>query len=170
MGRPVFQQVKRDHAPGAASLRRLPFRDRGRGSAHWRDHRHYRLPAAPGAAQCFQTFLAAFDALKLRPVEYSVLVLIADNPGRKQTEIAEVLGIKRANFVTLVHGLEERRLVERVPSAVDKRANALHLTEEGEAFLSHARDLHETMERDLIARLGGEKARATLLSLLDRLT
>lgn len=128
----------------------------------------YRLRRAQ--LNVFQTFLAAFDALKLRPVEYSVLVLIADNPGRKQTEIAEVLGIKRANFVTLVHGLEERRLVERVPSAVDKRANALHLTEEGEAFLSHARDLHETMERDLIARLGGEKARATLLSLLDRLT
>ncbi|ODT64858.1 MAG: MarR family transcriptional regulator [Pelagibacterium sp. SCN 63-23] len=128
----------------------------------------YRLRRAQ--LNVFQTFLAVFDELRLRPVEYSVLVLIADNPGRKQTEIAEVLGIKRANFVTLVHGLEERRLVERVPSAVDKRANALHLTPEGEAFLARARNLHETMEQDLIARLGGEKARETLLSLLDRLT
>lgn len=118
----------------------------------------------------FQKFLAVFEALQLRPAEYSVLVLIADNPGRKQTEIAEVLGIKRANFVTLVHGLEERGLVERVPSAQDKRANALHLTGEGETFLANARAVHEAMEDELVARLGGAAERDRLLALLDRLT
>lgn len=128
----------------------------------------YRLRRAQ--LSVFQKFLSVFDELKLRPADYSVLVLIADNPGRKQTEIAEVLGVKRANFVTLVHGLEERGLVERIPSHADKRANALHLTAAGEAFLAHARAVHETMEQELIARLGGEKARKTLLDLLDRLT
>lgn len=118
----------------------------------------------------FQKFLSVFEELKLRPVEYSVLVLIDDNPGRKQTEIAEALGIKRANFVTLVHSLEERGLVTRIASAADKRANALHLTEEGEAFLRHAREVHDTMERDLIARLGGAEARQTFLDLLAKLT
>lgn len=127
----------------------------------------YRLRRAQ--LSVFQKFLSVFEALKLRPVEYTVLVLIADNPGRKQTEIAEVLGIKRANFVPLVHGLEERGLVERIPSDADKRANALHLTQEGQTFMAHARSVHETMEQDLVARLGGEKARKTLLDLLDRL-
>lgn len=128
----------------------------------------YRLRRAQ--LSVFQKFLSIFDGLKLRPADYSVLVLIADNPGRKQTEIAEVLDIKRANFVTLVHGLEERGLVERIPSSADKRANALHLTEEGEAFLAHARQVHEAMEQELIDRLGGEGERAQLLALLDRLT
>lgn len=128
----------------------------------------YRLRRAQ--LSVFQKFLAVFDELKLRPAEYSVLVLIADNPGRKQTEIAEVLGIKRANFVTLVHGLEERGLVERMPSIADKRANALHLTGNGEAFLRHARGVHTAMENDLVARLGGAQARDSLLALLDRLT
>jgi len=118
----------------------------------------------------FQKFLAVFETLQLRPAEYSVLVLIADNPGRKQTQIAEVLGIKRANFVTMVHGLEERGLVERVPSAEDKRANALHLTDDGVAFLAHARAVHEAMEEELVARLGGAAERDRLLALLDRLT
>ncbi len=127
----------------------------------------YRLRRAQ--LSVFQKFLSVFEALKLRPVEYTVLVLIADNPGRKQTEIAEVLGIKRANFVPLVHGLEERGLVERIPSDADKRANALHLTQEGTAFIAHARAVHDTMEQDIVARLGGEKARKTLLDLLDRL-
>jgi DNA-binding MarR family transcriptional regulator len=128
----------------------------------------YRLRRAQ--LSVFQRFLSVFDDLKLRPVEYSVLVLIAANPGRKQTEIAEVLGVKRANFVTLVHGLEERGLVERIASEADKRANALHLTTEGDVFLRRARDVHETMENGLIERLGGEKERETLLALLDRLT
>ncbi|WP_244557521.1 MarR family winged helix-turn-helix transcriptional regulator [Devosia lucknowensis] len=127
----------------------------------------YRLRRAQ--LNVFQKFLAIFDALKLRPAEYSVLVLIGDNPGRKQTEIAEVLGIKRANFVTLVHGLEERNLVERIPSAQDKRANALHLTENGKAFLADAQARHAALEEETVARLGGPAARAQLLSLLDRL-
>ena len=128
----------------------------------------YRLRRAQ--LNVFQKFLTVFENLKLRPAEYSVLVLIADNPGRKQTEIAEVLGIKRANFVTLVHGLEERGLVERTPSAADKRANALHLTREGEAFLVHARGVHAAMEDEMVTRLGGTQARDRLLELLDRLT
>jgi DNA-binding MarR family transcriptional regulator len=128
----------------------------------------YRLRRAQ--LSVFQTFLSVFDSLKLRPAEYSVLLLIADNPGRKQTEIAEVLDIKRANFVTLVHGLEERGLVERVPSAEDRRANALHLTRQGEAFLAEARRLHEMLEAQMVARLGGPAARDQLLALLDRLS
>lgn len=128
----------------------------------------YRLRRAQ--LSVFQKFLATFDTLKLRPADYSVLVLIADNPGRKQTEIAEVLGIKRTNFVTLVHGLEDRGLVERTPSSTDKRANALHLTTEGVAFLAHARRVHEAMEQELIDRLGGDKERTQLLALLDQLT
>lgn len=127
----------------------------------------YRLRRAQ--LSVFQEFLAFFDEFKLRPAEYSVLVLIDDNPGRKQTEIAEVLGIKRANFVTLVHGLEERSLVERVPSAHDKRANALHLTETGTRFLATAKARHVALEEGIIGRLGGPKAHSQLLALLDRL-
>ncbi|MEQ8598627.1 MAG: MarR family transcriptional regulator [Devosia sp.] len=127
----------------------------------------YRLRRAQ--ISVFQKFLAVFDELKLRPAEYSVLVLIDDNPGRKQTEIAEVLGIKRANFVTLVHGLEERGLVERIPSLEDKRANALHLTTAGKAFLIQAQARHAQLEEETVAQLGGPAARAQLLALLDRL-
>lgn len=127
----------------------------------------YRLRRAQ--LRVFQRFLMVFEELNLRPVEYSVLVLIADNPGRKQTEIAEALGIKRANFVALVHEIEERGLVERRPAVDDKRANALHLTKAGKTFLTRARALHDEMEQALVGRLGGAKGRDALLALLDRL-
>ena len=128
----------------------------------------YRLRRAQ--LSVFQRFLAVFEEMKLRPAEYSVLVLIADNPGRKQTEIAEVLGIKRANFVTLAHGLEERGLIERRPAADDRRANAVHLSRRGTEFVARARTLHEAMENDLVERLGGNENRAALIVLLDSLT
>jgi DNA-binding MarR family transcriptional regulator len=127
----------------------------------------YRLRRAQ--LNLFQEFLSIFGALNLRPAEYSVLTLVDENPGRKQTEIAEVLGIKRANFVPLLHGLEERNLVERRPSDSDRRANALHLTRDGAAFLAKARTLHDRMEQDFTDRLGGEAQRKQLIALLNRL-
>lgn len=127
----------------------------------------YRLRRAQLAV--FQQFLAVFEALELRPAEYSVLVLVADNPGRRQTEIAEALGIKRANFVTLLHGLEARGLVKRRASAGDRRANALFLSAKGTRFLAAAQERHDELERQVVERLGGTEARRQLLDLLERL-
>lgn len=127
----------------------------------------YRLRRAQLAV--FQRFNAAFEALDLRPAEYSVLVLITDNPGRKQTEIAEILGIKRANFVALVTGLETRGLIERQAAPGDRRANALYLTASGVEFLSAASAIQDRFEADCIERLGGIEGRDTLLRLLDTL-
>ncbi|GGA61371.1 MarR family winged helix-turn-helix transcriptional regulator [Pelagibacterium lentulum] len=117
----------------------------------------------------FQRFIAFFEDLDLRPAEYSVLVLIARNPGRKQTEIADVLGIKRANFVALINGLDARGLTERRKPANDRRSHALHLTPAGEAFLKRARKVQSAFETECIEKLGGEHARDDLLRLLDKL-
>lgn len=117
----------------------------------------------------FQRFILAFEILDLRPSEYSVLTLIADNPGRKQTEIAEVLGIKRANFVSLIKGLENRGLVERHGAPGDRRANALHFTASGKVFFDKARAVHDAFEADCVEKLGGPAERDRLFALLDSL-
>jgi DNA-binding MarR family transcriptional regulator len=118
----------------------------------------------------FQRFLTTFEHLNLRPAEYSVLVLVEENPGRKQSEIALLLGIKRANFVPLVDGLENRGLIARAVIETDRRANGLHMTEEGKAFMANARAVHTELEAELVSRLGGGAERDQLLTLLDRLT
>ena len=128
----------------------------------------YRLRRAQLAV--FQRFNTVFAELNLRPAEFSVLALIEENPGRKQTEIAEVLGIKRANFVALVNGLDARGLTERRAAHGDKRANALYLTTTGSHFLARARQVQDAFESECIRRLGGAEARDTLLKLLDRLS
>jgi len=127
----------------------------------------YRLRRAQ--VSVFQQFLAAFQHLDLRPAEYSVLALIAANPGRKQSEIAEALGIKRANFVTLINRLEQRGLTERRASAGDRRANALHLTTAGRDLFADAQAEQDAFEARCVARLGGAAEKDRLLALLDRL-
>ena len=98
-----------------------------------------------------------------------MLALIEANPGSKQTEIGEALGIKRANFVALINGLEARGLTERRQPAGDRRANALHLTQAGMAFIARANAVQAEFEAEMVESLGGPAARDQLLALLDRL-
>lgn len=128
----------------------------------------YRLRRAQLAV--FQKFIAHFESLDIRPAEYSVLVLIDKNPGRKQVEFAKVLGIKRANFVTLINRLEKRGLTERRIAAGDRRANALHLTAAGRSFLRDIRETQDAFEAEYIKKLGGKSERDKLFQLLDRLS
>ena len=117
----------------------------------------------------FHDFIQSFAKLKLRPAEFSVLALIARTPGLKQSEVAEALGIKRANFVALMDGLEARGLASRRKGDIDKRSHALHLTPEGERFLSRMMVVWTEHENRLIAKLGGIEERDRLIALLDRL-
>ena len=117
----------------------------------------------------FQDFNETFGRMKLRPAEFSVLALIGRNPGQKQTEVAEQLGIKRANFVALMDGLERRGLAERRKAEGDKRSHSLHLTSEGIAFVNRMMKVWHDHEKRLIERLGGTAERDLLLDLLDRI-
>jgi DNA-binding MarR family transcriptional regulator len=54
-------------------------------------------------------------------------------PGISQQELAKRLGMHASRLMGVLNDLEERRLVERRPSATDRRLYALHLTKGGEA-------------------------------------
>jgi DNA-binding MarR family transcriptional regulator len=127
----------------------------------------YRLRRAQ--ISVFQRFMVAFADLALRPVEYSTMELIAENPGSKQADIARVLGLKRANFVVIVNQLQKRDLVERRSGSPDKRANALYLTQAGIDVFEQARQIQARFEQECIDKLGGEAETRSLLALLDRL-
>lgn len=116
----------------------------------------------------FQDFIESFSKIRLRPAEFSVLAIIAGTPGLKQSEIAEMLGIKRANFVALMDSLEKRGLAERRKATIDRRSHSLHLTAEGTKFVRKMTAIWEEHENRLIERLGGLEERDRLIELLDR--
>jgi DNA-binding MarR family transcriptional regulator len=116
----------------------------------------------------FEDFNRRFAALGLTPAQYSALVAIDDNPGRKQSEIAGALGIQRPNFVAMMDELERRGLAERLRSAADRRSHALVLTQEGRALVARARVVQAGQEEAIVKALGPE-GRKTLVGLLRRL-
>ena len=92
----------------------------------------------------FRDFFASFAAFDIRPAQYSVLTVVECNPGLKQTEVGDALGIKRANLVPMIDELEACGLVRRDPAPNDKRGYALNLTAAGNDLV---RDLHAVAEQ-----------------------
>jgi DNA-binding MarR family transcriptional regulator len=111
-------------------------------------------------------FKSAFGPYAIRPVQLSILILLHNNPGLKQSALGKSLDIKRANVVTLLDELEERGLVARCPSETDRRAHVLQFTPAGRKLTTKLLDLHVKLENDLARALGGEEARDKLVSLL----
>lgn len=102
------------------------------------------LPALLGYAlrraqiAVFSDFMASFASLDLRPAQFSTLLLLKHNPGCKQSDVAEALGILRPNFVAMMDELDHRGLTQRTTSKGDRRSYAIFLTEAGESLLSRA--------------------------------
>lgn len=105
----------------------------------------------------------------LRPADFSVLIVVANNSGLKQSDVAEALGIQRANFVAIIDGLEAKELLARRKSDVDRRVHFLDMTAKGKAMLDEISEIWRDNEDKLIDRLGGEQARDQLIGLLRRI-
>lgn len=114
----------------------------------------------------FQDFVRCMGDADIRPAQYSVLSVIAANPGLRQIALAQRLGIERARLVGLLDGLEERGLAERVASPRDRRSHALYLTPAGERFLEELRRRAAAHEANVAALLGAEN-RERLVAMLS---
>lgn len=114
-----------------------------------------------------QRFASVFAPHSIRPVQLSILGLIYDRPGLKQSDLGRALDIKRANMVTLLAELERRKLITRRPAHSDRRAHQLELTPAGKKLAAELLALHTKLENDF-ARCLGPRERDTLLRLLKK--
>lgn len=87
---------------------------------------------------------------------YSLLLLIGDNPGRRQADLGVALHIQQPNLVEPIEGLIARGLVQRRPDPDDRRAQTLALTGDGEALLTRLRAAHDALLGAYRERLGPE--------------
>jgi len=108
---------------------------------------------------------AALAPLGLRMLSFSALALIADNPARRQSQLADALGMERPNVVGLVDELEQAGLITRAPCPTDRRANALNTTEAGKQLYARARREVEDHEARMTAELTAEERSAFLNAL-----
>ena len=111
------------------------------------------------------------EALKpqgFTPHDAGILRLVGLTPGISQQELAKRLRMHASRLVGVLDDLEERKLVERRPSEVDRRLYALHLTKGGEAALETIGQVAREHHRALLASLN-EEERASLVGMLARI-
>ena len=68
-------------------------------------------------------FLQRMAPFGLRPVDFSVLTLIAHNPGITSRQLCAALDILPPNLVGMIKSLDKRGLIERRPHPTDRRAS-----------------------------------------------
>ena len=110
----------------------------------------------------FQDFIRTLAPMKVRPAQYSVLLIVEANPGRSQASIGQTLGIERARLARMLHELERRKWVARHANGSDARSHSLYLTAEGENALVKIKKLAEQHEFNLRDLLGHKRHRQSL--------
>lgn len=83
----------------------------------------------------YEHFFDRFGEIDLRPGEYSVMWVIAANPGIRQGHLARALSIKPAHMTKVIRRLEELGRLRRTIPDDDRRSVRLTLTEAGAAFV-----------------------------------
>ena len=103
----------------------------------------------------------------LRVVDFSVLTLIAHNPGITSRQLCATLAILPPNLVGMIRQLESRGLIEKRRQLKDKRAQGLYTTAEGARLQAAAQQVVASVETETITRLS-EDDRQTLIRLLRK--
>lgn len=112
-------------------------------------------------------FLPRMAVYDLRPVDFSMLSLIAHNPGITSRQLCSTLGILPPNLVGKLNILVKRGLVERLPHPHDGRAVGLQMTAEGQALIHKAEATAGELEAHAARHLTPAERR-TLLRLLRK--
>ncbi|WP_343612859.1 MarR family transcriptional regulator [Novosphingobium sp.] len=118
------------------------------------------MSALPGftlrrAANAMMADLAGrLAALDLKISDASVLLLVGGRADMTSSDIGRLLDIQRANMVPLLNRLEGAGLIARQP--IDRKSQAIVLTETGEARLEEVRGLVTRFEDDLMMRIPAE--------------
>ena len=107
----------------------------------------------------------SLEPLGLRMLTFSALVVVVDNPGLRQSQLAKALLIERPNMVLVVDELERAGLIVRNPAEDDRRAYALTPTSEGRAVYAEAVAVVAAHEKRMTAGLSEEQRQALIAAL-----
>jgi len=105
----------------------------------------------------------------LRTGTFSALAVVISSPGISQSDLSDVLNIKRSGVVVVVDELERAEVLKRKPVKGDRRTNALTVTAAGRRLWDKVEKAVQDHEAALFSGLDPEEI-ATLHDLLARAT
>ena len=103
----------------------------------------------------------------LRPVEFSLLMLLQAHGHLTPKQLSRLLALSGPNLSMLLDRIQDRGLVERVRSAVDRRSQQILLTSAGQELVHRLAARVPGMEVELDAVLSPAE-RAMLIELLQK--
>ncbi len=121
------------------------------------------------------TLLARFDedlrtdaGIDLRTYDALLHVFNAGPPGIRMTDLAREVVLTKAGLTSLIDRLETRRLVQRMPDPIDRRALRITLTKEGERVFRGAARLHVAGIRERFGNHLSEKEARMVVEVFER--
>jgi DNA-binding MarR family transcriptional regulator len=118
-------------------------------------------------AAMFVDFARLTAELDLTPGQFSLIMLLAANPGISQIGLSRAFGLDKSTVSPSIDRLEKRGLVERTRTPNDRRFYALHLTAAGRDLLMRATERVERQEAVMASALTPDERRQ-LIDMLQR--
>ncbi|WP_139317901.1 MarR family winged helix-turn-helix transcriptional regulator [Pseudomonas sp. PA1(2017)] len=115
----------------------------------------------------FQHLVGNLAQHDLRPAQFTAMVIIDNEPGLMQADLARQLAIEPPQLVPLLNKLESRGLAQRVRGVQDKRAYGVFLTKAGIALLGQLKAIAVASDEAATAALDDDE-RNQLLRLLHK--
>lgn len=123
--------------------------------------------ASRASIELKKTFSRHLGPLKLKAVEFSVLVLVDTNAEVNQKQLGLALDVSPPNLAVTLDRMVEQGWIRRERSERDRRAQLIRLTPVGQALVTRARKIGLTMEQEALKVLSPAE-RALLVELLQR--
>lgn len=111
--------------------------------------------------------IEVLSSVDLTQKQAGALWLIGANPGTSQIGIGGALRMDRATTMAIIDRLENRDLVVRQRSVVDRRRHELYLTPTGQKLLVQVKKILKGHEQKFAERFTADEL-ATLIALLQR--
>ncbi len=93
----------------------------------------------------------------LTPVQYAALAALQQNPGIDQATLAGLIAYDRTTITGVIDRLVQKRLLVRMASARDRRANVLEMTDYGHATLEGVVPAVEAAQKVMLRGLTAEE-------------
>ncbi|MCP8968411.1 MarR family winged helix-turn-helix transcriptional regulator [Ectobacillus ponti] len=108
------------------------------------------------------------DPYNIAPEQNLIMLLLWDQDGLTQSEIAEQLEKDKTNITRMICNLEEKGFIERVTSPHDRRSLKVYLTEKGKELGTHVIPIAETFN-DIVCEGITEEELRMLREILNKM-
>ncbi|PQO23342.1 MarR family transcriptional regulator [Rhodobacteraceae bacterium WD3A24] len=115
--------------------------------------------------ESFDDFSRLLGSDTLKPGYFTILTLIAKNPGITQVEIGKAAGRDKSSVTKALRNMEDQGLITRVRGEDDRRSYGSYLTESGAELQQRMEDKAKTHIARLDAVIGSDR-KAILLEIL----